>query len=67
MLNSPVAGFDGAKALSQKLTVATRLIIINLEIRLKGMADRVDRTRYLMFQLKHSISETCKFLDAKFR
>ena len=44
VLDSPDPGCDRVKAFRQKIAVATRWIIINLEIRLKVMSDPADRT-----------------------
>ena len=37
-MGNPAPGFDGGKASSQKIAVAKRWTIIDLETRLKGMA-----------------------------
>ena len=67
VFNSPVPGFYRVKSFGQKISVATRLNIINLDIRLKGMAAGADRTRSLIVQFNRSIIETCSFLGAKVR
>ena len=47
--------------------MVTKLTIINLDIHLKGIAARADRTHSLTVQFNFSISSTCSFFDAKFR
>ena len=67
VLESPDPGFDGGREFSQKIAVAKRWIIINLEIRLGVMAAHAYRKCSLMARLNHSISGTCYFLDTQLR
>ena len=55
MLDSHITGFNGEKSFSQKIAVATIWIIINLEIRLKGMAAQADHKRSLTVLFNCSI------------
>ena len=67
MLDSLAPGFEGINAFSQKIAVSTIWIIIDLEIRLKGMADREYLTSSLKVRLNCSIPGKCSFLEAQFR
>ena len=66
VLDSPAPGFDRGKSFSQKIAVATRWTIVNLDIRLKIMDAQADQTRSLTVRLNFSISGRCSFLDAQF-
>ena len=65
VMESPDPCVDRGKSFIQNTAVATRWILINLEIRLKGMSDQADRTRSLKTQANHLILGTFSFLDAQ--
>ena len=67
VLESPVPGFYGVKAFSQKIEVVTIWIIIHLEILFKGIDTWADWKGSLKFRLNNSMLSTCLFSDAQLK
>ena len=67
VLGIPAPGSNRVKSLSQKIEVVTRWIIIHLEICLKALTARADRTYSLMVQFNRSIPGTCSLVHTKLR
>ena len=67
VMENPAPGFNGGKAFIQNIAMVTGWTIINLDIKLKGMAAWAYWTSFLKILLHRSISGTCSFLDAQFR
>ena len=65
VLDCPAPGFGRGREFRQKTAGATIWTLIHLEVCLKGIDYREDKTHSLKVQLNHSILGTCYFLDAQ--